>query len=243
MMVVANVAVLQLRAGGPLAAAPLAGRRATASVVGRVLSAAAAGDGVDGCFIDGGDGVAPPSRVQLVCVLRHLVAVLEVLRNNMVDHVGGKAEEKRRHEVRAGGRAWRQQGLHLPHHLRWLHVANFWELMQLECFGPAVHGVPGHQQGFQLLVRVGVVLVDLRQAVVDAAADFRGQGREQVIVFCRRLLYVADSELALDFSKSGVRVVGPEVGNLECHVGHVLVLVIFILFFCRHLVCSQRSVA
>jgi hypothetical protein len=29
------------------------------------------------------------------------------------------------------------------------------------------------------------------------------------------------------------------VGNSECHVAHVLVLVVF-LFFCRHLVCSQR---
>jgi hypothetical protein len=48
--------------------------------------------------------------------------------------------------------------------------------MQLECSGPAVHGVPGHQHLLQLLVRVVGVLVDLRQAVVDAAADVRGQG-------------------------------------------------------------------
>jgi hypothetical protein len=55
-MVVANVAVLLIRARGQLS-----GRRAAASVVGRFLPAAAAGNGVDGCFIvriDGGDGVA-----------------------------------------------------------------------------------------------------------------------------------------------------------------------------------------
>jgi hypothetical protein len=40
-------------------------------------------------------------------------------------------------------------------------------------------------------------------------------------------------------SKPSVRVVGPEVGNLECHVGHVLVLV-FSLFLERHLGCKQR---
>ncbi len=100
----------------------------------------------------------------------------EVLRNNMVDHVGGKAEEERGHELCAGGRVRGQQGLHLQHHLRRLHVADFRELMQLECSDPVVYGVPGHQQLLQLLVRVVGVLVDLLQAVVDAAADIRGQG-------------------------------------------------------------------
>ncbi len=41
--------------------------------MGRVLPAAAAGNGVDGCVIvriDGGDGVTPPARVQLVCETR-----------------------------------------------------------------------------------------------------------------------------------------------------------------------------
>ncbi len=102
----------------------------------------------------------------------------------MVDHVGVKAEQERGHEIHAGGRVRRQQGLHLPHHLKWLHVADFRKLMQLECCGPAVHGVPGHKQCLQLLVGVLGVLVNLRQAVVDAAADVRGQGGEQVIVFC-----------------------------------------------------------
>ncbi len=88
------------------------------------------------------------------------------------------------HEIGALGRVRRQQGLHLPHHLRWLHVANFWKLMQLERSGPEVHGVPGHKQCLQLLVGVLSVLVDLRQAVVHAAADVRGQGGEQVIIFC-----------------------------------------------------------
>ena len=46
---------------------------------------------------------------------------------------------------------------------------------------------------------------------------------------------VADSEFALDFLKPRIRVVGPEVGNLERYVGHVLVLVVP-LFFCRYLV-------
>ncbi len=56
MVVVANVAVLLIRARGRRAV-----RRAAVSVMGRVLPAAAAGNGVDGCFIvriDGGDGVA-----------------------------------------------------------------------------------------------------------------------------------------------------------------------------------------
>jgi hypothetical protein len=71
----------------------------------------------------------------------------------------------------------------LPHHLRWLHVADFRKLMQLERSGPAVHGVQGHKQCLQLLVGFLGVLVDLGQAVVDAAADVRGQGGEQVIIF------------------------------------------------------------
>jgi hypothetical protein len=61
MVVVANVPVLLIRARG---------RRAVASVVGRDLPAAAAGNGVDGCFIariDGGGCVAPPARVPLDC--------------------------------------------------------------------------------------------------------------------------------------------------------------------------------
>ncbi len=134
--------------------------------------------------IYGGDCVTPPPHVQLVLVFLYFVTVLEILISNMVDHVGGKAEQERGHEVRAGGRVRRQQGLHLPHHLRWLHVTDFRKLMQLERCGPAVHGVPGHKQRLQLRVGVLGVFVDLRQAVVDAAADVRGQGREQVIVFC-----------------------------------------------------------
>ncbi len=101
--------------------------------------------------------------------------------------------------------------------------------MQFERSGPAVHGVTRHKQRLQLLVGVGGVLVDLRQAVVDAAADVCGQGGEQVIVLCRRLPDVADSELAFDFSEPRRWVVGPEVGDSKCHVAHVLVLV-FSLF-------------
>jgi hypothetical protein len=55
--------------------------------------------------------------------------------------------------------------------------------MQLKRSGPVVHGVPGHKQCLQLFVGVLGVLVDLRQAVVDASADVRGQDGEQVIVF------------------------------------------------------------
>ena len=65
-----------------------------------------------------------------------------------------------------------------------VHVADFWEFMQFERSGPVVHGVTRHQQRLQLLVGVLGVLVDLRQAVVDAAADVGGEGGEQVIVFC-----------------------------------------------------------
>ncbi len=108
--------------------------------------------------------------------------------------------------------------------------------MQFERSGPTVHGVARHQQRLQLFVGVGGVLVDLRQAVVDAAADVGGQGGEEVIVFCRGLPDVADSELALDFSEPRRWVMGPEVGDSKRHVAHVLVLV-FSLFLCRHLGC------
>ncbi len=182
---VADVAVVFVRAGGFPVAAPLAGRRAAVLVVRRALPVVAAGNGVDWRIVvrHGGDGVAPPPRVQLVSIFRHLVTVLEILRND-VDHVGGEAEQERGHEVCAGGRVRWQQRLHLPHHLRRFHVADFGELMQLERSGPAVHGVPGHKQCFQLLVGIRGVLIYLRQAVVDAAADVRGQGGEQVTVFC-----------------------------------------------------------
>jgi hypothetical protein len=40
--------------------------------------------------VDGGDGVAPPPAVQHVCVLRHFGAILEVFRNNVVNHVSGR---------------------------------------------------------------------------------------------------------------------------------------------------------
>ncbi len=56
--------------------------------------------------------------------------------------------------------------------------------MKLERSGPAVHGVSRPKQRLQLLKGVRGVLVDLRQAVVDAAADVGGQGGEQVIIFC-----------------------------------------------------------
>ncbi len=72
----------------------------------------------------------------------------------------------------------------MPHHLRRFHTADFGELMQLERSGPAVHGGPGHQQRLKLRESVLSVLVYLRQAVIDAAADVRGQGAEEVIVFC-----------------------------------------------------------
>ncbi len=56
--------------------------------------------------------------------------------------------------------------------------------MQFERSGPAVHGATRHQQRLQVLVGVVGVLVDLLQAVVDAAADVGGEGGEQVIIFC-----------------------------------------------------------
>ncbi len=51
----------------------------------------------------GGDGVAPPPCVQLVSIFRHLVTVLEILRNGMVDHFSREAEQESGHEIRAGG--------------------------------------------------------------------------------------------------------------------------------------------
>jgi hypothetical protein len=32
---------------------------------------------------------------------------------------------------------------------------------------------------------------------------------------------------------------GPEVGDIECHVGHVLVPMVFV--FCHHFGCSQKE--
>ncbi len=102
-MVVADVAVILVRPGGLTAAAPLAGRRAAAAVVRRALPAAAAGNCVDWRVSDGGDGVVPPPGLQLISVFCHLGAIFEVLRNNVIDHVGGEAEQEGGHEVRAGG--------------------------------------------------------------------------------------------------------------------------------------------
>ncbi len=118
--------------------------------MGRELSAAAAGDGVDGRLVvrvDGGDCVGPPSAVQQVCVLHHLGAILEVFSNKVSYHVGGEAEDERGHEVRARPVVRRQQSLHLPHHIWRLHVSDFRKLQQLESSGPVVLGVPGNQQG------------------------------------------------------------------------------------------------
>jgi hypothetical protein len=85
------------------------------------------------------------------------------------------------------------------------------KLQQLQRSGPAVLGVSGHQQGFQLLVCVGGVLLDLLEAVVDVTADLHGQGRQQMVIFRGRLGYVANPEFALDVAKPGVRIMRPEV--------------------------------
>jgi len=74
-VVVADVAVVFVRARGLPAAAPWVGQLAALAtpVVARGLPAAAAGNYVDGFFVvrvDGGDGVAPPPAVQLVRGLR-----------------------------------------------------------------------------------------------------------------------------------------------------------------------------
>jgi hypothetical protein len=63
------------------------------------LSAAAAGNGVNWRIGDGSDGVAPPPSIQLISVFSHPGAILEILRNNVVDHIGGEAEQEGGHEV------------------------------------------------------------------------------------------------------------------------------------------------
>ncbi len=73
--------------------------------MGRELLAAATGDDIDGRLVfcvDSGNGAAGPAAVQQVCVLRHHRAILEVLGDKVVSHVGGQAEEGRGHEVGAG---------------------------------------------------------------------------------------------------------------------------------------------
>ncbi len=73
--------------------------------------------------------------------------------------------------------------------------------------GTAVHSVSRHKQRLQLLVGVGGVLVDPRQAVVDAAADVGGQVGEQVIVFCRGLPgvgSVSSFDAILDANKGSI---------------------------------------
>ncbi len=60
--------------------------------------------------------------------------------------------------------------------------------MQLERSDPEILGVLGHQQILQLFVHVGGVLVDLRKAVVDVAADLCAQGVElswKIVLCCR----------------------------------------------------------
>ncbi len=69
--------------------------------------------------------------------------------------------------------------------------------MKLKRSSPAVLGVPGHKQALQLLVCVGGILVDLHEAVVDVAADLRGQGWQQMVIFYGWLGYVANPEFAL----------------------------------------------
>ena len=54
----------------------------------------------------------------------------------------------------------------------WLRIRTLWK-------GTAVHSVSRHKQRLQLLVGVGGVLVDLRQAVVDAAADVVGRAESR----------------------------------------------------------------
>jgi hypothetical protein len=106
----------------------------------------------------------------------------------------------------------------------------------------AVLGVPGHQQGLQLLGCIGGVLVDLLEAVVSVAADLLGQGRQQMVIFRGRLGNVANPEFVFDLAKPGGRVVWPEVGNLECHVGHELVsLSSFAAIFYVHKGVGPRS--
>ena len=75
-----------------------------ASVVRRALPGAAAVNDVDWRIVDGGDGVAPPPRVKFISIFCHLGAILEILRNNVVYHVCGEAEQEGGHEVRTGGR-------------------------------------------------------------------------------------------------------------------------------------------
>ncbi len=59
-----------------------------------------------------------------------------------------------------------------------------------------------------------------------------------MVVFRGRLGYVADSEFGFHLAKPGVWVVRPEVGDLECHVGHLLVS----LFFFRRLLYLHKEV-
>ncbi len=61
-----------------------------------------------------------------------------------------------------------------------------------------------------------------------------------MVIFRGQLGNVANSKLASQLMEPGIRIVWPEVVDLECYIGHVLVL----FFFCRHFVWdSQRSVA
>ncbi len=63
----------------------------------------AAGNGVDWRIADGGDGVAPPPCLQLIGVFCHLGTIFEILRNDVVDHVGGEADMKYVQGFESGG--------------------------------------------------------------------------------------------------------------------------------------------
>ncbi len=76
--------------------------------------------------------------------------------------------------VRAGSGVCGQQRLHLSHQVGGLHVAQLRVFQQLKSPGPAGFCTPGHQQGLQLLVGVGLRLIDVPEAVSDVGADRAG---------------------------------------------------------------------
>jgi hypothetical protein len=82
------------------------------------------------------------------------------------------------------------------------------------CSGLAGLGVPGHQQGLQLLVGVGGGLVDVPEAVPFVGADLHGQCTQKMVEFCLLAGNMAYSELAFQLSEPGVWVMGPEVVDL-----------------------------
>jgi hypothetical protein len=186
------------------AAPPLAAQGAEELVaLWELLGAAVARDVAD-CdlviSVDGRDCAAIYAVVQQIRVLRQQGANFEILGDQVVPHIGG--------------------GPYMPMKLvpGLSSVGNRAFICRISSVGfmSPRRGYFGNQQGLQLLAGVVGGLVDVPEATRDVVADLSGQHFQGVIKFCLWIGNAAQPEFEL--SEPHVRVVGPEVVDLECHM-------------------------